>query len=121
MAEQWLDVIAWDRRGLAPVVTLHADTGEVLRHDWISRSALILTVARGQAVYCAADSGDVWQPEAAQGGPLRIVEIRSDTGKTALLLRVRPEGEAVGGGFPCRLLEAQWRLDALPADAGAPA
>ena len=100
-----------------PVVTLDADSGAVLRHDWISRPALILTVARGQAVYCAAGSAELVQPDRGQGGPLRIVEIRSDADRAALLLKVRPEGETPPAGFGWRLLEAQWlpRQEEMPA------
>ena len=117
MAEQWLDSIAWDRHGQVAALTLHADTGEVLRHDRLNRQALILTVARGQAVYCRPQSGEAWQPDAAGGGPLRLVEVRTDAERAALMLRVRPEGRPIQGCFGWRLSEANWLPDPAPPQA----
>lgn len=114
MAEDWLDEICWDGRGLVPALTQDAGTGEVLMSGWISRHALILTVARGQAVLSDPHSGESWQPGPEQGGPLRLAEIRSDAARGQILLKVHPEGRAEVSGplFGWRLLEACWQQDA---------
>jgi len=91
--EAWLDVVNWDERGLAPVVTQDAASGRVLTLAWMNRAALAETIRRGQAVYWSRSRDRLWHKGEESGHVQKVVELRIDCDADAILLRV----EQVGG------------------------
>ena len=47
----WLDEIAWNERGLVPVIAQDASSGQVLMLAWMNRLALETSLLEGRAVY----------------------------------------------------------------------
>lgn len=92
-ATDWLSVVDWDERGLAPVITQSADTGRVLTLAWMNREALATTVESGYATYWSRSRAVLWRKGETSGNLQRIVEIALDCDNDALLLRV----EQIGG------------------------
>ena len=57
----WLDDVAFDDRGLVPVIAQDAATSRVLMVAWASREALTETLATGRAVYWSRSRARLWR------------------------------------------------------------
>ncbi len=57
----WIESVAWNADGLAPVVAQDAASGEVLMLAWMNREALRRTVASGEAVYWSRSRKALWK------------------------------------------------------------
>ncbi|MEE9161136.1 MAG: phosphoribosyl-AMP cyclohydrolase [Gammaproteobacteria bacterium] len=91
--ETWLDAIKWNTDGLVTVIAQDFQSGDVLTQAWMSREALALTVAEGQAVYWSRSRNKIWRKGEDSGHRQIIKEILLDCDNDALLLKV----EQVGG------------------------
>ena len=90
---KWLDDVAWDERGLVPVIVQEAITGEVLMFAWMNRECLAETVATREAVYFSRSRSRRWKKGEESGHIQRVVEVRIDCDSDVVLLKV----EQVGG------------------------
>lgn len=93
-----LDAIAWDERGLVPVVAQDASSGEVLMLAYANREALERTLASGEAHYHSRSRDALWHKGATSGNVQRVREIRYDCDADAVLYRVDPAGPACHTG-----------------------
>ena len=93
-AESWLDAVAWDARGLAPVIAQAADNGRVLTLAWVNRQALAATRESGYATYWSRSREKLWRKGERSGQAQRLVEIRLDCDGDALLFVVEQIGAA---------------------------
>lgn len=84
----------FDERGLIPVVTTDAASGEVLMHGYMNAQAFRETVARGEAVYWSRSRQALWHKGATSGLVQKVVEIRIDDDQDAVWLRVNLIGGA---------------------------
>lgn len=84
----------FDERGLIPVVTTDAASGEVLMHGYMNAEALRQTVALGEAVYWSRSRKALWHKGATSGLVQKVVEIRIDDDQDAVWLRVDVQGGA---------------------------
>ncbi len=84
----------FDERGLIPVVTTDADSGEVLMHGYMNAEAFRKSVALGEAVYYSRSRQALWHKGATSGLVQKIVEIRIDDDQDAVWLRVNVQGGA---------------------------
>ncbi len=80
--------------GLIPVVVQDADTLQVLILAYMDRSALDETVASGEATFFSRSRGGRWRKGETSGDRLHVVSLTPDCDGDALLLRVRPVGNA---------------------------
>lgn len=92
-SEQWLDAVRWDEKGLVPVITQDAASGDVLMFAWMNREALACTAERGEAVYWSRSRARLWYKGEESGHIQRVVDIRIDCDEDVILLKV----EQVGG------------------------
>lgn len=110
---QWLEQVAWDGRGLVPVVAQEMDTGEVLMHAYMDREALAATVRDGLATYWSRSREAPWRKGETSGHYQAVEEIRLDCDNDTILLRVRQSGPACHTGqrncFFQRLEGGEWR------------
>jgi len=88
----WLDAIAFDERGLVPVIAQDATTQRVLMVAWADREALEETKASGQAVYFSRSRGRLWRKGEESGHRQRVAEIRLDCDGDVVLYAVAAEG-----------------------------
>jgi len=93
-----LDRIAWDERGLVPVVVQDAATGQVLMLAYANREALARTLESGQAHFWSRSRRSLWHKGESSGHFQRLVEVRIDCDADALLYRVHPQGPACHTG-----------------------
>jgi phosphoribosyl-AMP cyclohydrolase len=110
----WLDDIAFDERGLVPVIAQDAASRRVLMVAWANREALAETAATGQAVYFSRSRGKLWRKGEESGHRQRVREVRLDCdGDVVLYLVEQAGGIACHTGrescFFRRLDGAAWR------------
>lgn len=84
----------FDERGLIPVVTTDAQSGEVLMHGYMNAEAFRQSVALGEAVYFSRSRQALWHKGATSGLVQKIIEIRIDDDQDAVWLRVNVQGGA---------------------------
>lgn len=88
----WLDEIAFDERGLVPVIAQDATTQRVLMVAWADRAALAETAATGQAVYYSRSRGKLWRKGEESGHRQAVREIRLDCDGDVVLYAVEQAG-----------------------------
>lgn len=84
----WVEQIAWNSDGLAPVVTQDASSGRLLTQAWMNREALLRTAREGLAIYWSRSRQKLWQKGEQSGHVQRVREIRLDCDNDSLLLMV---------------------------------
>jgi len=80
--------------GLIPVVVQDAATLQVLTLAYMDRAALDETVASGEATFFSRSRGGRWRKGETSGDRLHVVSITPDCDADALVLKVRPVGNA---------------------------
>lgn len=80
--------------GLIPVVVQDAATLQVLIHAWMDRAALEETITSGEATFFSRSRGGRWRKGETSGDRLHMVSITPDCDGDALVLKVRPVGNA---------------------------
>ena len=84
----------FDERGLIPVVTTDADSGEVLMQGYMNEEALLMTIELGEAVYYSRSRKVIWHKGKTSGLVQKIKEIRIDDDQDCIWLRVDVQGGA---------------------------
>ena len=80
--------------GLIPVVVQDAGTLQVLTLAYMDRAALDETIASGEATFFSRSRGGRWRKGETSGDRLSVVAITPDCDADALVLKVRPVGNA---------------------------
>ena len=93
-----LDGIAYDARGLIPVVVQDATDGDVLMLAWANRDALELTLAERRMVYWSRSRNTLWRKGDTSGHVQHWEELRVDCDGDVVLARVHQEGPACHTG-----------------------
>jgi phosphoribosyl-ATP pyrophosphohydrolase/phosphoribosyl-AMP cyclohydrolase len=92
------DSIAFDERGLAPVVVQDWRTGEVLTLAYMNREALDRTQSSGQTWFWSRSRQELWHKGETSGNVQSVRELRYDCDADALLALVEPAGPACHTG-----------------------
>jgi phosphoribosyl-AMP cyclohydrolase len=82
----------FDDRGLIPVTTTNATTGEVLMTAYMNAEAIGQTLEIGEAVYWSRSRSCLWHKGATSGHTQKVVDFRIDCDQDSLWLSVTPEG-----------------------------
>ncbi|MBP7240782.1 phosphoribosyl-AMP cyclohydrolase [Amaricoccus sp.] len=85
--------LAWDARGLLPAIAQSTD-GEVLMLAWMNAASLGETLRTGRVTYWSRSRGALWRKGETSGHVQRLVELRIDCDRDALLLIVEQTGPA---------------------------
>ena len=88
----------FDERGLIPVVTTDADTGELLMQGYMNSQALGLTIRTGQAHYYSRSRQALWHKGATSGFVQTVRELLIDDDQDCIWLRVD-----LAGGASCHV------------------
>jgi len=111
--------IAYDERGLVPVVVQDWRTGEVLTLAYANAEALDATRRTGELHLWSRSRGELWHKGATSGNVQRVRALRLDCDGDALLALVEPAGPACHTGertcFHSGDLEPPAPHEALPA------
>jgi phosphoribosyl-ATP pyrophosphohydrolase/phosphoribosyl-AMP cyclohydrolase len=90
--------LAFDERGLVPVVAQDAHTGVVLMLAWANREALERTLATGQVHFWSRSRGELWRKGETSGNTLTLVALHADCDGDTVLARVASAGPACHTG-----------------------
>jgi phosphoribosyl-ATP pyrophosphohydrolase/phosphoribosyl-AMP cyclohydrolase len=90
--------IAFDERGLVPVVVQDARTGEVLTLAYANAEAVARTRTTGEAHFYSRSRQELWHKGATSGHTQAVRAIRIDCDADALLYLVDPNGPACHTG-----------------------
>jgi phosphoribosyl-ATP pyrophosphohydrolase/phosphoribosyl-AMP cyclohydrolase len=111
--------IAYDERGLVPVVVQDWRTGEVLTLAYADAEAVARTRDSGELHLWSRSRGEPWHKGATSGNVQRVRALRLDCDGDALLALVEPAGPACHTGertcFHHGELEPRAPHEALPA------
>ncbi len=88
----------FDDRGLIPVVTTDAKTGELLMQGYMNAEALQLTIKTGEAHYYSRSRQVLWHKGATSGLVQTVRELLVDDDQDCIWLRVD-----VAGGASCHV------------------
>jgi len=80
--------------GLIPAIAQQHDTGEVLMLAWMNAASIEETLKGGRVVYWSRSRGEFWRKGDTSGHVQRLVELRFDCDRDALLLLVDQTGPA---------------------------
>jgi phosphoribosyl-ATP pyrophosphohydrolase/phosphoribosyl-AMP cyclohydrolase len=90
--------LAFDDRGLLPVIAQDAADGRVLMMAWASREALERSLEAGEMTFWSRSRQALWRKGETSGNVLRLVSLHADCDGDAVLARVTPTGPACHTG-----------------------
>lgn len=93
-----LDALAFDDRGLVPVVAQDHRTGSVLMVAWANEEALRRTFDTGFLTFWSRSRGAIWQKGEESGNTLTVVSLHADCDTDTILALVTPAGPACHTG-----------------------
>lgn len=93
-----LEEVAYDERGLVPVVVRNAGTGEVLTLAWANDEALALTVETRRTHLFSRSRQALWKKGETSGNVQHVVRVSLDCDRDAVLYDVEPAGPACHTG-----------------------
>lgn len=111
-----LEGVAYDDRGLVPVVVRNASAGEVLTLAWANDEALALTVETCRTHLFSRSRNALWKKGETSGNVQRVVRVSLDCDGDAVLYDVEPAGPACHTGAASCFAP----IAAIPAGAAAP-
>jgi len=113
-----LTQIAYDERGLVPVVVQDDASGEILMLAYANAEAVALTLSSGELHLWSRSRAEIWHKGASSGNTQSLVALRLDCDGDALLAIVRPAGPACHTGerscFFDNLSDGEVPHEALP-------
>lgn len=86
--------LKYDANGLIPCIAQDHATGDVLMMAWMTAEAVARTVESGRVTYWSRSRGAFWVKGETSGHTQRLVELRVDCDRDALLALVEQEGPA---------------------------
>ena len=90
--------VVYDDRGLAPAIVQDATTKDVLMLAWVDAEAVRRTLDSGTTWFWSRSRREYWNKGATSGNTQKVVELRYDCDKDALLMLVDPAGPACHTG-----------------------
>jgi phosphoribosyl-AMP cyclohydrolase len=93
-----LDELAFDVRGLIPVVVQDVENGDVLMLAWSNREALQRSLDEGRMSYWSRSRKELWRKGDTSGHVQHLEELRADCDADVVLARVHQEGAACHTG-----------------------
>ena len=86
--------LAFNDAGLVPAVAQQHDTGEVLMLAWMNADSIRESLESGRVCYWSRSRQSLWRKGETSGHVQRLVELRFDCDRDALLLLVDQTGPA---------------------------
>ena len=86
--------LSYNERGLLPVVAQDHASGEVLMLAWMNAEAVARTLATGRVTYWSRSRAAFWVKGETSGHVQRLVDLRLDCDRDALLVLVDQTGPA---------------------------
>lgn len=112
----FLDSINWNDDGLIPVITIDANTGNLLMQAWANREAVATAVTEQRGVYWSRSRNKLWRKGEDSGNIQKLVDVFLDCDNDSLCYRVEQVGEVAchTGRVSCfyrRLVDGEWHTE----------
>lgn len=95
---EFIGSLKFDAEGLIPAIAQQHDSGEVLMLAWMNRAAIEETMATGRVCYWSRSKNQLWRKGQTSGQVQRLIELRVDCDRDALLVKVDQVGVACHTG-----------------------
>ncbi len=106
-----LENIKFDSQGLLPAIVQDANTKEVLTLAYMNRTSLEKSIETRETWFYSRSRQELWHKGATSGNTQRIVDMKLDCDRDALVVLVHPAGPACHTGaiscFSERILEEE--------------
>ena len=87
-----LDEIRFDKKGIVPVITQDAETGDILMLAWMNRKSLEKTLRTGIMTYWSRSRRKLWVKGKTSGNIQKVSEAYVDCDADCLLFKVEQKG-----------------------------
>lgn len=102
LKDKWtIDELVFDENGLLPVVVQDYESGEVLMLACMNKEAAEKTIESGYSHFYDKKTGVADTFGAVEGNTQKVISAFISDGGKALLLKVKPNGNACGNKFSC--------------------
>ncbi|MBK3496001.1 bifunctional phosphoribosyl-AMP cyclohydrolase/phosphoribosyl-ATP diphosphatase HisIE [Viridibacillus sp. YIM B01967] len=93
-----IEDLQFDENGLITAVVQDAQTKEVLTVAYMNKESLEKTLATGETWFYSRSRQELWHKGATSGNTQKVIAIRADCDKDALVVEVLPAGPACHNG-----------------------
>ncbi|NLF46872.1 MAG: bifunctional phosphoribosyl-AMP cyclohydrolase/phosphoribosyl-ATP diphosphatase HisIE [Clostridiales bacterium] len=90
--------LKFDEKGLIPAIVQDHNTGQVLTLAYMNKESLEITIKEGMTCFWSRSRNELWRKGAASGNCQKVVSIKADCDKDALVIEVIKNGPACHTG-----------------------
>jgi phosphoribosyl-ATP pyrophosphohydrolase/phosphoribosyl-AMP cyclohydrolase len=90
--------VKFDEKGLVPAIVQDAETKEVLTLAYMNRESLAKTLETRETWFWSRSRQELWHKGATSGNTQKVVEMKLDCDRDAVLVLVNPKGPACHTG-----------------------
>ena len=98
--DEIVDQLAFDEKGLLPVITQDATSKDVLMFAWMNKEALALTLSTSRMTYWSRSRNQLWIKGETSGHTQVLVSMAFDCDGDTILCQVDQTGAACHTGRP---------------------
>ena len=106
-----MENLKWDSQGLIPAIVQDATTKEVLTLAYMNCTSLEKSIETRETWFYSRSRQELWHKGATSGNTQKIVEMKLDCDRDAIVVLVHPAGPACHTGaiscFSERILEEE--------------
>ncbi|SOC17066.1 phosphoribosyl-ATP pyrophosphatase /phosphoribosyl-AMP cyclohydrolase [Ureibacillus xyleni] len=93
-----IEGLKFDEKGLITAVVQHAQSKEVLTVAYMNEESLQKTIESGETWFFSRSRNELWHKGETSGNTQKVVSIKADCDKDALVVEVLPTGPACHNG-----------------------
>lgn len=90
--------LKFDEHGLIPAIVQDAETKEVLTLAYMNRESFSRTMESGETWFFSRSRQELWHKGATSGNTQKVVDVKVDCDRDALVVLVNPNGPACHTG-----------------------
>lgn len=89
-----IEEVRFDGKGLIPAIVVDVKTKEVLTLAYMNRESLEITMKEGRTCFWSRSRNELWRKGETSGNVQKVVEIKADCDRDALVVTVEKTGPA---------------------------
>lgn len=93
-----LPEVKFSELGLVPAIVQDAETKEVLTLAYMNKESLAKTLETGETWFWSRSRQELWHKGATSGNTQKVVEMKLDCDRDAIVVLVHPKGPACHTG-----------------------
>jgi phosphoribosyl-AMP cyclohydrolase / phosphoribosyl-ATP pyrophosphohydrolase len=90
--------VKFDEKGLIPAIVQDADTKEVLTLAYMNKESLAKTLETRETWFWSRSRQELWHKGATSGNTQKVIEMKLDCDRDAIVVLVNPKGPACHTG-----------------------